>query len=205
MLILPNLLKFHIQLQFKGEWYIMNLLESFHKGITKEKYMERLDYHRDAFEHIYNNFSVPQEDESLFNLEKDVKVIALAAEWCGHCMMDVPILLRITEKANLPTRFLVRDDHLDVMDQYLTNGKRYIPIFIFIDENGNELAKWGPMAPEISDFSDRLKENLPEKESPEYDQAFKQFIKEIGSTFRNDETFWNYVYEDLKKTITSIK
>lgn len=181
----------------------MNLNESFEKGLTFEKYIERLDYHKDAFQHIYNNFTVPAEDEATLS-NKNVRIIALAAEWCGHCMLNIPILLRITEKANIPIRFLVRDDNLDVMDNYLTNGKRYIPIFVFIDQDGNEVGKWGPMAPEIEAYCNRLKEELPDKENPSYDDAFKKFIKEVGHTFKNDEKFWSYVYEDLKKAIVSI-
>lgn len=181
----------------------MNLNESFEKGLVTEKYIARLDYHRDAFQHIYENFTVPSEDAAILK-EKNVRVVALAAEWCGHCMLNVPILLKICETGNLPVRFLIRDDHLDVMDNYLTNGKRYIPIFVFIDEAGNEVAKWGPMAPEIEAYCNRLKEQLPDKEDPAYDEAFKKFIKEVGSTFRNDTNFWNYAYQDIKKVIANI-
>lgn len=43
----------------------MNLNESFEKGLVTEKYIARLDYHRDAFQHIYENFTVPSEDAAI--------------------------------------------------------------------------------------------------------------------------------------------
>src|SRR5690625_6161251 len=53
-------------------------------------------------------------------------------------MLNIPIFLKIAEIANMPVRFLNRDENLELMDEYLTNGNRVIPIFIFIDEDGNE-------------------------------------------------------------------
>ena len=38
----------------------------------------------------------------------------------------------------------MRDEHLSIMDQYLTNGTRSIPILISVDKQGNELFHWGP-------------------------------------------------------------
>src|SRR5690625_4956644 len=119
-------------------------------------------------------------------------------------MLDIPILLHIAERADIPVKFLPRDENLELMDQYLTNEKRYIPIFIFIDEDGNEIGKWGPWAPEINEFTERLKADLPIRDSEQYEEAFQQYIKQVGDSFKNDDTFWHYVYNDMKHTILSL-
>lgn len=182
----------------------MSLNIWFDKGLTKEAYMERLDKHKDAFHHIYNTFSVPEEDKNKLKETKSLRAVVLAAEWCGHCMMDIPIFLHIAKVANIDTRFLIRDDHLELMDQYLTNGKRYIPMFIFIDEVGKEVGTWGPWAPEVNEFTEKLKADLPDRESAQFEEAFQQFIQKVSSTFRSDEEMWNYVYEDMKKVLLSL-
>src|SRR5690625_4199590 len=182
----------------------MSLNEWFNKGLTKEAYMERLEKHKEAFHHIKETFSVPDADLQALSKVNNVKAVVLAAEWCGHCMLDIPIFLHIAEKANIPTRFLIRDDHLELMDQYLTNEKRYIPIFIFADEDGNEIGKWGPWAPEINEFTEELKANLPPRDADEYEEAFQQYIKQVSESFQNDPTFWNHVYNDMKKTVLSL-
>lgn len=176
----------------------------FDRGITKENYINELDQHRQSFLHIYENFKVPETDKTNLTQYNNIRIIVLAEPWCGHCMLDIPILLRLTEAGNIPVSFLRRDDNLTLMDQYLTNDKRIIPIFIFIDQDGNELATWGPMAPEIATYSDELKQELPDKEDPNYQEAFQQLVKKIGDTFTNDESFWNAVYQDIKKTLTAI-
>ena len=167
--------------------------------------MERLDRHKESFHHILNTFSVPEEDKEKFKSVNNIRAVVLAAEWCGHCMMDIPIFLNIAEEANIETRFLIRDDNLELMDQYLTNEKRYIPIFIFIDENGNEIGKWGPWAPEINEFTNELKKDLPERDSEDYDEAFKQYIKKVSASFSNDEKLWNYAYNDMKQTVLNLQ
>ncbi|MBO1005015.1 thioredoxin family protein [Pseudogracilibacillus auburnensis] len=177
----------------------MSLNEWFERGISKEEYIDSLQKHRDNFLHIYENFSVPTSD-SLSNKE-NIRTIVLAEEWCGHCMLNIPILLRLTEQANIPIRFLPRDENLELMDQYTVDGKRYIPIVIFIDQEGNEVAKWGPMAPEVKELVEKLKVNVPTKDSPDYEEAFRQYVKEIVDVFRHDAAYWNYVYEDMIKSL----
>ena len=42
-------------------------------------------------------------------------------------------------------QIVYRDDHLDLMDRYLTNGARAIPkMIVFEDETEKEIASWGP-------------------------------------------------------------
>lgn len=182
----------------------MTLHNWFEKGLTKEAYMRRLDTHKDGFHHIKETFTVPSEDFNLLEKAKDTRAIILAAEWCGHCMLDIAIFLNMAEVANIDTRFLIRDDNLPLMDQYLTNEKAYIPIVIFIDKAGNEIGKWGPWAPEINDLMNRLKAELPPRDSDQFEGAFQELIKKVGSSFRNDESLWQYVYTDMKKTILSL-
>lgn len=179
----------------------LNLSEKFEQGITANDYMASLEKTRDGFLNIYNNFRVPEEDVTFLSEKTGYRILVLAEQWCGHCMLDIPILLRMNEQADLPIRFLPRDRHLDVMDHYLTNEKRFIPIVIFIDDQGEEIAKWGPMAPKIKVYTEDLKQTLPARDSASFDEAQKQLFKQISNTFTNDPTFWHYVYDDLKKTL----
>ena len=184
----------------------MNLNKWFDQGISKEDYANTLTNHAEAFNHIYENFSFPVEDqaflESLKN--KKIRILVIAQEFCGHCMLNVPILYRISEAINSPISLMIRDDHLDLMDHYLTNGKQIIPIAIFIDQAGNELAKWGPAAPEINAFTNELKDEMPDKEAANYDEKFKALIQKVGSSFKNDARYWNYAYADMRRVLMSI-
>ena len=181
-----------------------NLNEWYETGISKEEYMSELDTHKESFEHIYRNFEVPETDIATLQQHDGVRALVLAEVWCGHCMLDIPIFLNMTEKANIPVTFFRRDDNLELMDQYLTNEKRIIPIIIFIDKNGNELATWGPVAPKVGQIADEYKKDIPAKDDPAYEDAFKQFAATVSKLFTEDETIWQAVYEDIKETLITM-
>lgn len=177
----------------------MGLNQWFEKGLSSEEYINLLEYHEDHFKTVYQNFSVPEDHTFFSSLQKkNVRAIVLAEVWCGHCMLNIPVLLRLAEKVNMPVRFLNRDENLELMDQYLTNGNRTIPIFIFIDQKGNEIAKWGPMAPKTREFVSQYRDKLPPKDDDLYDEKFKEMIKITTKEFTENEDLWIGAYESMK-------
>lgn len=179
----------------------MNLTEWFDKGLSINEYKQAQDKHEKTFFHILNTFSL--NDDPIYDelKNKDLRVVAIVEEWCGHCMLNVPLLIKLCEKTNIPVRFLPRDEHLDLMNHYLTNDKKIIPIFIFINQDGNEVAKWGPIADEINNFVNKFREKLPNKDSDEYEAAFQNFIKQVGTAFETDESLWQASFNDIVNTL----
>lgn len=184
----------------------MGLNTWFDKGITTDTYIESLDKHKEAFTHIYNNFSVPADENFLQAIRaKNLRIAVLAEPWCGHCLLNIPVLLRFAEKVNMPVRILPRDENLELMDQYLTNGKsRTIPIFIFIDENGDEVTKWGPIAENTKLFVDQFKKDLPSKDADDFKEKFTIMVELMAKEFRDKSTFWNGSYSSIKEKLTEI-
>lgn len=184
----------------------VGLNEWFNKGLTPEQYRETLEKHKEAFDHIYEHFTITNDETFIQQLkEKNVRAVVLAEPWCGHCMLNIPILLRLAEQTNMPVKFLLRDENLELMDQYLTNGKsRTIPIMIFIDENGAEIAKWGPIADTTKQFVDQYRKDLPPKESDEYDAKFKELIGITAKAFKEDEGLWHGAYTSMKENLSKI-
>lgn len=184
----------------------MQLLDWFEKGVSADTYMQSLEKHEAAFLHIYNQFQVPAKDEDFWQQikKKNLKVIVLAEPWCGHCMLNIPILLRLSEKSDMQVQFIARDQYPELMDQYLTNGKRIIPIFVFINEDGEEATKWGPEAPQIVQFTNELKKSLPEKDAANYQEKFQAVVAHISQQFKEDDSFWYASYEDIKKALEQV-
>ena len=144
----------------------MNLTQWFEKGLTKEEYISGMKVNQEKMTNIYNQFSLDDsENQKAVELGRKVfRVIVLTEDWCGDAMLNNPILLRIAETANMDVRFLLRDQNLELMDQYLTNGTaRAIPIFIFIDQNGEEEVVWGPRAPQLQELVNNERSKLPDR------------------------------------------
>ncbi len=79
-----------------------------------------------------------------------VNWLLLTEAWCGDAAQNVPMLNKMAEASdNIHLRLLLRDDHPEIMDQYLTNGGRSIPKLIILDGEMNEIATWGPRPSEI--------------------------------------------------------
>jgi hypothetical protein len=69
----------------------------------------------------------------------------LSEVWCGDSAQIIPYLARIAAlRADITFRVMARDENPDIMDRYLTDGKRCIPKFIVWDADGKELYTWGP-------------------------------------------------------------
>lgn len=181
----------------------MALEHWYDQAMTAEAYMENMEKHRENLQKVYDEFQIPDDENFFRRLEnRKLRVIAITEDWCGDAMMNIPILLHLAEKSHTEVRMLLRDSNLELMDQYLTNGKsRSIPIFIFIDEEGEEVTHWGPRAETVQQAVDELMSGLPEKDSPEYDAAFKEAIQTLTSRFKSDETFWQATYESIKEKI----
>lgn len=184
----------------------MTLNDWFNKAMSHQEYIDAMESHKENLLHIYNTFSLPEDTKFFSNLrEKNLRVIIITEDWCGDAMLNTPILLHLAEQTNMEVRMLLRDQNLELMDQYLTNGKsRSIPIFIFIDEAGNEVAKWGPRAEYIQNFVDEIRKDLPSQDSEDYKEKFNQMIKTMTQRFVSEQSFWNEVYSSIKKTLSTI-
>lgn len=87
----------------------------------------------------------PEIREAMAHVDHRQTWIIIAEDWCGDGAQILPILASIASLSDKVTLDIVdRDRHLDLMDQYLTNGTRGIPKLIIRCEDGRDLATWGP-------------------------------------------------------------
>lgn len=181
----------------------MTLNDWYEKGMAPQEYVSSMTKHQDNFVEVYKSFNPPKDDaffEHLMN--RNLRVIVLTEDWCGDAMLNIPILLRICESAKMNVRILPRDENEDLMNQYLTNGtSKAIPIFIFINEDGEEEAVWGPRAPQIQNVVDESRASLPSKEDPTFEEKQKEMIMFLTKAYRENDAFWTEVYESIKKTL----
>lgn len=79
------------------------------------------------------------------SLPRGLWMLALNADWCLDSASIIPLLARLAERApGVELRLLERDGNLDLMDAYLTNGGRSIPLVILLDREFTQLGHWGP-------------------------------------------------------------
>jgi hypothetical protein len=186
----------------------LELQQWFEKGLTTEQYIDGMRTHKANLLKVYKSFHLSNANkEVLINLPTDgIKVIVLTEDWCGDAMVNVPILLRIAEETNIDVRFILRDSNLELMDQYLTNGTaRSIPIFIFIDKEGKELAVWGPRALRIQERVDELKAQLPNEDAPDFKEKQLAMFEELVSKYTEDYAAWEIIADSIIDRLKEIR
>lgn len=116
-----------------------------------------------------------------------VNWLVLTEAWCGDAAQNIPILAKIAEVSdNINLRLLLRDENLEIMDEYLTNGGRAIPKLVVLDEKLNEIATWGPRPFEVQEMVIDNKRNakLPYSEFAKVVQ--KWYAKDKGKSLQRE-------------------
>ncbi|SDQ08486.1 thioredoxin family protein [Flagellimonas zhangzhouensis] len=72
--------------------------------------------------------------------------LAITESWCGDAAASLPIINKIAEASpNISFKVVLRDESLDLMEAFLTNGTMSIPKLIIINEDAHEVVgEWGP-------------------------------------------------------------
>jgi hypothetical protein len=88
----------------------------------------------------------------------------ITEDWCGDSAQNIPYIAKIVSlNKKIDLRIVLRDSNPNIMDQYLTNGARSIPILVTFDESGNELFRWGARPKAAQELVSVLKEQGFEK------------------------------------------
>ncbi len=84
--------------------------------------------------------------KTLQNSSKNVIWLVLAESWCGDAAQILPVLNKMSEASNsIQLNIVLRDDHVALMQLFLTNGAKSIPKLIILDaQTLNVVADWGP-------------------------------------------------------------
>lgn len=168
------------------------------------QYIDDMSVNKESLLSIYKEFEPTTNDQRLDSINKKGYhyVLIITEDWCTDAMMNNAILKHISEQLNLEVRAFYRDANTDLIDQYLTNGKaRAIPIYIFMNEKFEQQAVWGPRAQSVQNFVNKLRQTLPDKSNPDFEDKEKTFHQTVRNRYLTDHTLWNDVYESILKTL----
>lgn len=88
---------------------------------------------------------LPETIELISKIDQKQHWIVLTEAWCGDAAHSLGFMQKMAElNPNITLEWRLRDENLDLMDQFLTNGGRSIPKLIARDENGKDIFNWGP-------------------------------------------------------------
>ncbi|TXG36846.1 thioredoxin family protein [Seonamhaeicola maritimus] len=126
----------------------------------------------------------------LADFDTHVTWLVLTETWCGDAAHVLPVLNKIAElNSNINLRLVLRDDNLDLMNEFLTDGNQAVPKLIMIDdETGTVLDVYGPRPSEAAGYVSRFKA-ANGKLTPEFKEDLQHWYnKDKGVTIVEDVT-----------------
>lgn len=112
----------------------------------ERKTLHYLKYNWERQAHVHEAYS-PSEAlrEGVASVDEPQLWMVLTEPWCGDSAFLLPVIAEAASlNEDISLRILLRDENLDVMDQYLTDGSRSIPKLVAFSEAGEERFVWGP-------------------------------------------------------------
>lgn len=90
---------------------------------------------------------VPQELQKIVASISAPQVwLVITEAWCGDAAQSIPFIAKLAEiNPLIELKLVLRDENPELMDAYLTEGARSIPVLIGLSGDlGTELFVWGP-------------------------------------------------------------
>lgn len=137
---------------------------------------------------------LPELKALIHSIDRPMKWIVITEPWCGDAAHNIPFMDMMARENGLITlEFQLRDTEPFLINDYLTNGGKAIPILVMRDSDDNDLAVWGPRPVDCQALYHRLKsENAPKE----------VMMTEIQKWYNNDKG--QQMQEEIYKLLTEI-
>jgi hypothetical protein len=135
--------------------------------------MERLDKTIEVLPEVAKIFS---------GLNKPLIWLVITEAWCGDAAQICPVIAKLaTLSSIIELKFILRDEHPEIMNQYLTNGGKSIPILVCLDAATlKPLGHWGPRPKKAQEMV------LEHKKNPQ--EPYLEFVKKLQLWYLQDKT-----------------
>ncbi len=162
-----SLLKY-IQNGYNFEDYLEQIEDELEKQIELDDPKELVPYYainlkqsRDIRKNFRYNPGMEKKAKS-FNAE--IKFLVISEGWCEDASQIVPVVDRLAETIGIECKIVFRDENLELMEEYHTNGSFSVPIIIGVTPEGEEAFRFGPRPAKAMEFTNRFKKD-PDKYS----------------------------------------
>lgn len=168
--------------------------ERFASALTWEQYLDELEKGRARYEENYDAFQLSDGDAAFFKELAEqpggpAKVLVITEFWCPDCFREVPVMVKIAEAAGIELRVLARDEHLDVMNEFLRDGEfQSIPVFVFYSKDHQYLMHFIERTAVANEQMHLMREAMDGRSKEEQREAYIEFQKgDVWASWR-DET-----------------
>jgi uncharacterized protein YutE (UPF0331/DUF86 family) len=123
----------------------------------------------------------------LKKIDKKITFLVLTESWCGDAAQIMPVINKMAVlNAHIDFKVVLRDENLELMNLFLTNGTLSIPKLVIVDEALNVIADWGPRPKEATQMVKDYKQQHGSL-TPEFKQDLQMwYTKDKGQSTAAD-------------------
>jgi thioredoxin-like protein len=145
MIIRDSLLK---SVSYETYRHLIDKYEAEGKSSGTEQTEDRIHYtalNQKRYKRLDKTIIIPEDKAAFFkNYPHSLCLLVITESWCADAAQILPVVHKITElNPKLTMKIVFRDENEELMNLFLTNGGKAIPIVIFLDLQDNVLAYWG--------------------------------------------------------------
>lgn len=161
------------------------LREAWEAGFGWEAYLEdEVVEHRALWHAVWERASVPP---ALLQRARAVggrwRLLVISEDWCGDAINTVPVIARLAGALpEVELRVVKRDEHLALMDRFLTAGARSIPLVVVMRDDLSPAGRWGPRPAELQAWIPAEKARGERPAAEIYRDARRWYARDRGET-----------------------
>ena len=179
-----------------------NLIDKYEaegKSSAKEQTEELVYYtalNQKRYKRLDKTIEIPEEKAQFFiNYPKSVCLLVITESWCGDAAQIVPVVHKIAElNPKITMKLVFRDENEELMNLFLTNGGKAIPLVVFLDLEDKVLAHWGSR-PSVA-------AKMVEEEKAKNGKLSPEFKEELQRWYNQDKGAT--IVDDFKKILETI-
>jgi hypothetical protein len=139
----------------------------------------------------------PHLNDIIHKVSKSLHFLVLAEAWCGDVAQNLPVIHKIINlREDWKMNIVWRDENLDLMNNYLTNGAISIPKVVIIDAaDFSELTVWGPRPKAAQQMVMDYKKDSKGVEYMDFVSSLHAwYAEDKGETLQSE---WQEIFENL--------
>ena len=171
----------------------MDLMEDLvlSESTTGEINKERIDFtalNYKRSQRLNKKLRLSELETSIFNgLKIKQTWVVITESWCGDAAQTLPVLNKLAEASeNIELRVILRDEHPELMDNFLTNGTRSIPKLIILNSELDVMTTWGPRTAAATKLVTDYKEKFGKIDAEFKTQLQMWYNKDKGVSIINE-------------------
>lgn len=112
---------------------------------------------------------------------KKTNWLVISEAWCGDAGNIIPLFVKLAEQTpGVILKVMIRDDHPEMMKNYLTDNAKSIPIFVAYDQDFKPTPYWGPRPKPAQEMV------INNKQNPS--MPYEEFAISLQKWYQKDKT-----------------